>query len=321
MDEPAAADDEAVGGQRRPAGRRSSGGHRPQRSARVSTSPNVRGAGDDRRDASPAARARLVCTACRDESSATPAGRRQRGVVPARLVRAATTRRSRPWSARPRRSAHRVTRTGVPGHAGHRWCPRRTALARHPSGRRGTLAGATGLARRPRSATAATSTGARCAVAGRLVRQQHGHGGQRARASEMTMRAGCRHRADRLGRGELAAGAAVGGRRAHAPIVADLPPAGTGTRQVPWRRPPPPIVTTLRSASATRRIARMAEAAPAARPPRRPPSPDRNLALELVRVTEAAAHGRRPLGRPRRQERRRRRRGRRDAHADLARWR
>ena len=33
-------------------------------------------------------------------------------------------------------------------------------------------------------------------------------------------------------------------------------------------------------------------------------APDRNLALELVRVTEAARHGRRPLGRQGRQERR-----------------
>ena len=45
--------------------------------------------------------------------------------------------------------------------------------------------------------------------------------------------------------------------------------------------------------------------------------PDRNLALELVRVTEAAATGGRPLGRPRRQERRRRRRGRGHAQDDL----
>ena len=36
-----------------------------------------------------------------------------------------------------------------------------------------------------------------------------------------------------------------------------------------------------------------------------PEAPDRNLALELVRVTEARGPGRRPLGRPRRQERRR----------------
>ena len=47
--------------------------------------------------------------------------------------------------------------------------------------------------------------------------------------------------------------------------------------------------------------------------PRRREAPDRNLALELVRVTEAARHGRGPLGRPRREGGRRRRGGRRDA--------
>ena len=45
--------------------------------------------------------------------------------------------------------------------------------------------------------------------------------------------------------------------------------------------------------------------------------PDRNLALELVRVTEAAALAARPMGRPRGQDRGRRRRGRGDAHDDL----
>ncbi len=48
---------------------------------------------------------------------------------------------------------------------------------------------------------------------------------------------------------------------------------------------------------------------------RRREAPDRNLAMELVRVTEAGGDGRRALGRPRRQERRRRRRGRRHAPA------
>ena len=47
------------------------------------------------------------------------------------------------------------------------------------------------------------------------------------------------------------------------------------------------------------------------------PAPDRDLAMELVRVTEAAAHRGRPLGRPRRQEWRRRRRRRRDAPGHL----
>ena len=43
------------------------------------------------------------------------------------------------------------------------------------------------------------------------------------------------------------------------------------------------------------------------------PGPDRNLAMELMRATEAAALAGRPLDGPRRQERRRRRRGRGDA--------
>ena len=47
-----------------------------------------------------------------------------------------------------------------------------------------------------------------------------------------------------------------------------------------------------------------------------PEAPDRNLALELVRVTEAAAMAGGPLGRARRQERRGRRRRQRDAPAD-----
>ena len=49
-----------------------------------------------------------------------------------------------------------------------------------------------------------------------------------------------------------------------------------------------------------------------------PAAPDRNLALELVRVTEAAAMAAGPLGRPRRQERRRRRRRERHAHASIS---
>ena len=44
-----------------------------------------------------------------------------------------------------------------------------------------------------------------------------------------------------------------------------------------------------------------------------PQPPDRNLAMELIRVTEAAALAGRPLDGSRRQERRRRRRGRRHA--------
>ena len=48
---------------------------------------------------------------------------------------------------------------------------------------------------------------------------------------------------------------------------------------------------------------------------RHPQNLDRNLALDLVRVTEAAAMAAGPLGRPRRQGGRRRRGRRRDAQA------